>query len=67
MMDNTDNQPGAGILQGSENDSPNLIHNPYPTPQKHVAKQMDFDIQPPASQMHFDLVDMSGIDYFDLN
>ena len=46
---------------------PEMIKNPLPTPKKHVAKDMDFDLQPVSSQMHFDIVDMSGIDYFDIN
>ena len=44
-----------------------MIPNPLPTPKKHVPKEMDFDIQPPASQMHFDIVDMTGMDFFDIN
>lgn len=43
------------------------IHNPLPTPKKHVAKDMDFDYQPPSADMHFDLVDLRGRDYFDIN
>ena len=35
--------------------------------EKHIPKEMDFDIQPPASQMHFDIVDMTGMDFFDIN
>ena len=44
-----------------------MIPNPLPTPKKHIPKEMDFDIQPPASQMHFDIVDMTGMDFFDIN
>ena len=43
------------------------IHNPLPTPKKHGAKDMDFDYQPPSADMHFDLVDLRGRDYFDIN
>ena len=43
------------------------IRNPLPVPKKHVAKEMDFDLQPISTLMHFDVVDMSGIDYFDIN
>jgi len=43
------------------------IKNPLPTPKKHVAKEMEFDFQPNNTMMHFDLVDMTGIDHFDLN
>lgn len=44
-----------------------MIHNPLPTPKKHVPKEMNYDYEPPASEMHFDLVNMTGIDYFDIN
>ncbi len=43
------------------------IKNPLPTPKKHIAKSMNFDIEPAMSQMHFDIVDMHGKDYFDIN
>lgn len=43
------------------------IKNPLPIPKKHEAKDMDFDHDIPASDMHFDVVDMSGIDFFELN
>ena len=43
------------------------IKNPLPVPKKHVAKDMEFDIEVPLSDMHFDVVDMSGIDFFDIN
>jgi hypothetical protein len=44
-----------------------MIPNPLPTPKKHIPKEMDFDIQPISSQMHFDIVDMTGMDFFDIN
>ncbi len=44
-----------------------MIKNPLPTPKKHIPKEMDFDYQPISSQMHFDIVDMTGIDFFDIN
>ena len=43
------------------------IYNPLPTPKKHVAKHLEYDIPVPSSQMHFDILDMSGKDYFDIN
>ena len=43
------------------------LKNPLPTPKKHVPKEMDFDKEPTQLDMHFDVVDMSGIDFFDIN
>lgn len=43
------------------------IPNPLPTPKKRVPKEMEFDIEPPDYAMHFDLVDLHGKDYFDIN
>ena len=43
------------------------IKNPLPTPKKHEAKDMDFDHKVANLDMHFDVVDMSGIDFFDIN
>lgn len=43
------------------------IHNPLPTPKKRVPKEMEFDIEPPEYAMHFDLVDLNGKDFFDIN
>ena len=48
-------------------EAPKLIENPLPTPKKHVPREMDFDIEPDADHMHFDVVDMKGKDYFDIN
>lgn len=44
-----------------------FIENPLPTPKKHVPREMDFDLEPDADQMHFDVVDMKGKDYFDID
>ncbi len=43
------------------------IKNPLPVPKKHIAREMDFDLEVAPADMHFDVVDMSGIDYFDIN
>lgn len=43
------------------------IPNPLPTPKKRVPKEMEYDIEPPEYAMHFDLVDMDGKDFFDIN
>ena len=43
------------------------IKNPLPVPKKHIARDMDFDLEVAPADMHFDVVDMSGIDYFDIN
>lgn len=55
-------QPSAAAPQPGE-----PIKNPLPTPKKHVPKEMDFDREPTQLDMHFDVVDMSGMDYFDIN
>ena len=47
--------------------APQPIPNPLPTPKKRVPKEMEFDIEPPEYAMHFDLVDMNGKDFFDIN
>ena len=47
--------------------SPTPIPNPLPTPKKHVPRELDFDITPQDKDMHFDLVDMNGKDFFDIN
>lgn len=47
--------------------APQPIHNPLPTPKKRVPKEMEFDIEPSEYEMHFDLVDLHGRDYFDIN
>lgn len=43
------------------------IKNPLPTPKKHVSRDLDFDVHVSDSEMHFDLVDLRGLDYFDIN
>ncbi|MGN0346539.1 MAG: hypothetical protein ACI4DU_04560 [Lachnospiraceae bacterium] len=43
------------------------IPNPLPVPKKHISQVMNFDLEPGAEDMHFDLVDMTGIEYFDIN
>ncbi len=47
--------------------STTLIHNPLPTPKKHVAKELEFDILPQSTNMHFDIVDLKEYDHFDIN
>ena len=64
----TGNPSGAeGKNETGKEKKPEMIKNPLPTPKKHVAKEMDFDHQPISTQMHFDLVDMTGMDFFDIN
>lgn len=43
------------------------IKNPLPTPKKHVPREMDFDIIPAENDMHFDIVNLQGKDFFDIN
>ena len=47
--------------------NPEPIKNPLPIPRKHESKDMDFDHHVANLDMHFDVVDMSGIDFFDIN
>lgn len=54
-------------LEAAAGKSPQPIHNPLPTPKKRVPKEMEFDIEPPDYAMHFDLVDLHGKDFFDIN
>lgn len=43
------------------------IENPLPTPAKHARREMEFDVMPTSEDMHFDLVDLTGMDFFDIN
>lgn len=43
------------------------LKNPLPVPKKHVPKELKFDIEPDHEQMHFDMVDLRGKDFFDIN
>lgn len=54
-------------LEAKAASTSSMIPNPLPTPKKRVPKEMEFDIEPPEYAMHFDLVDLNGKDYFDIN
>lgn len=54
-------------IMGKETEPVNKIHNPLPTPKKHEAREADFDVDPLANDMHFDIVDLTGKDFFDIN
>lgn len=54
-------------LEAKEASASSMIPNPLPTPKKRVPREMEFDIEPPEYAMHFDLVDMNGKDFFDIN
>lgn len=43
------------------------IPNPLPTPKKHIPREMEFDLIPEEKDMHFDIVDLTGKDFFDIN
>ena len=43
------------------------IANPLPHPKKHITRNMDFDYPVPATQMHFDIEDLNGMDFFDID
>lgn len=43
------------------------IANPLPHPKKHITRNMDFDYPVSAAQMHFDIEDLNGMDFFDID
>ena len=56
--------------EAKESESSNkveMIHNPLPIPKRHTPVEFDFDIEPESKDMHFDIVDLTGKDYFDIN
>ncbi|MGN0327268.1 MAG: hypothetical protein ACI4DW_13210 [Lachnospiraceae bacterium] len=60
-------QTGSLGLSLSGQEKPSKIHNPLPTPKKRVPRELEFDIEPSMFEMHFDLVDLDGKDFFDIN
>ena len=42
------------------------LKNPLPHPKKHISRKMDFDLLPNKEQMCFDLEDLTGKDFFDV-
>lgn len=55
------------IKNDTVNDKSKPIHNPLPVPKKTISREMDFDVIPSSLDMHFDIVDMKGKDFFDIN
>ena len=45
---------------------PKMIRNPLPGPKPHVAKELNYDYNPKASEMEYDIVDLKGKDFFDI-
>ena len=43
-----------------------LLKNPLPHPKKHIQRNLGYDFEPTEDQMHFDLEDMTGIDFYDV-
>ena len=43
-----------------------LLKNPLPHPKKHIQRNLGYDYEPTEDQMHFDLEDMTGIDFYDV-
>lgn len=66
-LDTTTNPEKDKMSNSDTEKKVTLIHNPLPTPKKHVAKELDFDIEPQVSDMHFDIVNLTGKDFFDIN
>ncbi len=60
-------KPGEATIDIKKPPVTEPIKNPLPVPKRHLNKDMDFDVEPILADMHFDVVDMSGIDYFDVN
>ena len=54
-------------IMGKETEPVNKIHNPLPTPKKHTSRELDYDVEPLPADLHFDIVDLTGIDFFDIN
>ncbi|MBR3307381.1 MAG: hypothetical protein IKI75_09035 [Lachnospiraceae bacterium] len=59
-------EEGREAAAEEKEEKPAEIKNPLPTPKKHVPKEMDFDLVPETKDMHFDVVDMNNIDFYDL-
>lgn len=60
-------QTGSLGLSLSAQEKTSKIPNPLPTPKKRVPRELEFDIEPSMFEMHFDLVDLDGKDFFDIN
>ena len=56
-----------GIRSMSRMTGATLLNNPLPHPRRHISRNMDFDVIPTEAEMHFDVEDMTGMDYFDLD
>lgn len=54
-------------IMGKETEPVNKIHNPLPTPKKHTTRELDYDVEPLQADLHFDIVDLTGKDFFDIN
>lgn len=54
-------------IMGKETEPVNKIHNPLPTPKKHTSRELDYDVEPLPADLHFDIVDLTGKDFFDIN
>ena len=50
-----------------EPDKTGKIHNPLPQPKQHIQRSLEFDYSPNDAEMHFDLDDIKGREYFDIN
>jgi len=49
-----------------EKDKVTYIENPLPVPERHEHKQMDYDVELTSENDDYDIKDMTGIDFFDL-
>lgn len=54
------------ITVSEQNPIPKLIKNPLPGPKPHVPKELSFDYNPKEYEMDFDIIDLSGKDYYDI-
>lgn len=53
-------------LEESENKSPQFIENPLPMPKRKEHKEMDYVVEISTENDDFDLKDLSGKDFFDI-
>lgn len=44
----------------------NYIENPLPVPKRRAHKEMDYAVKPDSDEDDYDIKDMSGMDYFDI-
>ena len=51
------------IILNNKGETIQLISNPLPLPKKHIPKTMEFDLDVPEEQMHYDLNEIKNNDF----